>query len=90
MNEFFSWELILTYAGAVTVTAILTQFWKGVFKKINTQIVSYLIALILLLMATLFSGKLSLDSGVLCFVNAAVVSLASNGAFDAIKTTLKK
>ena len=56
--------------------------------KIPTRITSYAIALVVLLAATFFTGGLTLESGVLCVVNAVVVSLASNGAFDAV--TAKK
>ena len=83
--EFFDWAMLATYAGALAATALLTQWLKGVFQTIPTQIVSYGIALVVLLAATFFTGALTLESGVLCLINAAVVSLASNGAYEAIQ-----
>ena len=87
--EFFDWATLLTYAGALAATAILTQWLKGVFQNIPTQIVSYGIALVVLLAATFFTGALTVESGVLCLINAAVVSLASNGAYEAIQRAKK-
>ena len=82
--------MLLTYAGATLATSLVTQLIKGVgfIDKIPTRITSYAIALVVLLAATFFTGGLTLESGVLCVVNAVVVSLASNGAFDAV--TAKK
>lgn len=89
-NEFFTWAVLLTYAGATLATSLITQLIKGLgfIDKIPTRITSYVIALVVLLAATFFTGGLTLESGVLCVVNAVVVSLASNGAFDAV--TAKK
>ena len=89
-NEFFTWAVLLTYAGATLATSLITQIIKGLgfIDKIPTRITSYVIALVVLLAATFFTGGLTLESGVLCVVNAVVVSLASNGAFDAV--TAKK
>lgn len=89
MDGFFTWSMLATYAGATVATGALTQWLKGMFATIPTQIVSYVIALILLLAATFFTGGLTLESGILCAVNAVVVSLASNGGYDAIKRTVK-
>ena len=90
MNEFFTWTTLATYAGATLATSLITQLIKGLgfIDKIPTRITSYVIALVVLLAATFFTGGLTLESGVLCVVNAVVVSLASNGAFDAV--TAKK
>lgn len=90
MNEFFTWTTLATYAGATLATSLITQLIKGLgfIDKIPTRITSYAIALVVLLAATFFTGGLTLESGVLCVVNAVVVSLASNGAFDAV--TAKK
>ena len=87
MNEFFTWASLGTYAGAVLATTIITQLLKGisVFDKLPTRIFSYIIAVIVLLAATIFGGAVNVSAVALCFVNAAVVSLAANGAFDAIQ-----
>lgn len=86
MNEFFTWETLVTYAGATAATTLITQIFKGVgfIEKIPTRIFSYAIALIVLLGATFFTSGLTWQNAALCVINAVVVSLASNGAFDAL------
>lgn len=84
MEEFFTWSALATYAGATLATTFFTQLLKGVsfIDKIPTRLFSYFVALIILLGATLFTGGLTWGTGALCAINAAVVSLASNGTFD--------
>lgn len=86
MNEFFTWAILATYAGATLATTLVTQLLKGVgfLDRIPTRIFSYTVALIILLAATFFTGALTWDAAALCVVNAVVVSLAANGAFDAV------
>lgn len=85
---FFSWAMLATYAGATAATLAVTQVFKGVgfIDKIPTRIFSYVVALVLLLTATAFTSGLTVESAALCIINAVVVSLASNGAFDAVST----
>ena len=91
MNEFFTWTTLATYAGATLATSLITQLIKGVgfIDKIPTRITSYAIALVVLLAATLFTGGLTLEAGALCVINAVVVSLAANGAYDAVARNKK-
>lgn len=86
MNEFFTWAILATYAGATLATTLVTQLLKsvGFLDRIPTRIFSYVVALIILLAATFFTGALTWDAAALCVVNAVVVSLAANGAFDAV------
>lgn len=91
MNDFFTWAILATYAGATLGTTLVTQLLKGIsfIDRIPTRIFSYVVALIILLTATFFTGALTWDAAVLCVVNAVVVSLAANGAFDALTTKNK-
>ena len=84
--EFFTWTSILTVGGATAVVALFVQLTKGlgVIAKIPTQIYSYIVAVIVLLAATIFTGGLTVSSAVLTLVNGLVVSLAANGAYGAI------
>ena len=86
MNEFFTWTTLATYAGATLATSLITQLIKGLgfIDKIPTRITSYAIALVVLVAATFFTGGLTLEAGALCVINAVVVSLAANGAYDAV------
>lgn len=89
---FFSWAMLATYAGATAATVAVTQVFKGVgfIDRIPTRIFSYAVALIVLLAATAFTSGLTVEAAVLCVVNAVVVSLAANGAFDAVSTKAKE
>lgn len=91
MNEFFTWTTLATYAGATLATSLVTQLIKGLgfIDKIPTRITSYAIALVVLLAATFFTGGLTLEAGALCVINAVVVSLAANGAYDAVARNKK-
>lgn len=90
MSEFFTWSILASFAGAVTATAIVTQFVKEILKKIPTQIVSFIIALVLLFVATAATSETLIwqDLAIIPF-NAVLVSIASNGAFAAIKRVNK-
>lgn len=85
-REFFTWAILATYAGAVLATTLITQLLKGVgfIQAIPARIVSYAIALIVLLTANYFLGGFNLEQAALCVINAAVVALAANGTYDAL------
>ena len=93
MEHFLAWEYLLSFAGCVTGTALLTEFIKRIFDGLSSkvyQIISFLIAFIILLcgqMATKQSGgwpSIALDA-----INAAVVSLTANGGYDAVHSIVK-
>ena len=83
MNEFFTWELLASYAGASLATGIVTNFVKGAFKNLPTQILAYIIALVVLLAGNAYFGSLTLYSVVLSFLNAVIVATAASGSYDA-------
>ncbi|NLJ31121.1 MAG: hypothetical protein GX424_05930 [Clostridiales bacterium] len=86
MDSFFSWEILATLTGCSAATAVVTQFVKNLpfLKNIATQWISYVIAVILLLGATYFTGALTWSSGTLIPFNAIVIALSANGAYSAI------
>jgi len=85
MQEFFTWTMLGTYAGAVLATTLVTQLFKGVtlIEQIPTRIFSYIVALVLLLAAQFFTGSWTVPEAALCLLNAVIVSLAANGSFEA-------
>ena len=85
MNEFFTWGLLATYAGAALATGIITQFLKGLFSKLPTQALAYFVALLVLLAATFFSDVLSASTVALAVLNAAIVATATSGTYDTVK-----
>jgi len=87
MNEYFTWQLLSTFAGCALATGIITEFVKNVsfLKKIATQWVSYGIAVILLLAATFFTGALTGSTAAMIPFNAVLIALSANGAYSALK-----
>ena len=90
MDSFFDWTMLGSFAGAAAATGLVTQAVKGIIQKIPTQLVSYVIAVVILGLATAATGAVSDWTGwALVPLNAVVVSLASNGGFDIIKRVQK-
>lgn len=92
-TEPFTWEYLATIAGATVATLLIVQLLKLPLDKvwkIPTRIVVYVIALIILLLATLFTGSLTVQSGVLTAVNAVIVALAAMGAYEVTFRKLDK
>lgn len=85
-EELFTWSMLGTYAGSVLVTSLITQMLKniGFLKNMRTRLLSYIIALIILIAATIFAGTPDVKSIALCFINAFVVGFAANGGYDAV------
>ena len=83
MTEFFTWELLGTYAGAVLGVTLITQFTKD-WIKIPTQLFSYIVAVVILLLVLFTNGNANIANIALCLVNGVVVSLAANGAYSAV------
>lgn len=83
--EPFTWQYIATIAGATAATLLIVQLLKLPLDKvwkIPTRIWVYIIALILMLAAALFTTGLDLQTGLLTAVNAVIVALAAMGAYE--------
>ena len=89
MDEFLTWEVLLTFTGLVTTTYMVTEFTKEIplIKKLPTKYWSYIIALILLFSVNLVTGSFKYEDIVLYLLNAIPVSLSANGLnnFNGIK-----
>ena len=85
--NFFDWASLATCVGATAAVTIITQLIKevGFIKKIPTQLLSYIISLVVMYPAFYFTGQLNTSSAVLILFNSVVVSLAANGGYEAIK-----
>lgn len=92
MSEFFTWDMLGTYAGCTAATGLITQYIKGVgvLARIPTQVVSYVLALVLMLLSAVFTYGITLDGIVLTAFNAVIVSLASNGGYAAVERVAEK
>ena len=92
MQEFFTWNSLLTSSGATVATSVVTQLIKEapLLKKIPTRLLSFGIALCILMLALIFDKSLSLGTAAISVINAAVVALAANGMFDAVSRGMGK
>jgi len=85
MDQFFTWETLVTLAGAGVAVGALTQFLKDAI-KIPTQWLSYILAVIILAVATGFTTAWAAPAAVWAIIplNAVIVSTSANGAYAAI------
>lgn len=86
MDFFFSWDMLASFSGASLAALVITQFIKKPLSMIPTQIISYIVSLTLLLLATAATKSASnwSDWAIIPF-NAVLISLASNGQYVAIE-----
>ena len=90
LDNFFTWETLLTYGGCIAGTVLVTEWLKRVFAKVPTQIVSFIVAVLILFVGHLATGTMVWADAPLYLVNSIAVSLAANGGFDALKRTFIK
>ena len=85
--EFFDWNMLGSYAGAAMAVGVITEIIKDIpgIKKIPTQLMSYVLAFIVLICAMFFSGGFTAQGAALAVFNAALVSLGANGGYAAIQ-----
>lgn len=84
-TEPFTWAQLATIAGATAAVLLIVQLLKLPLDrvwKIPTRIVVYIISLILLLLANLFTDGITLQGGILTAINAVIVALAAMGAYE--------
>lgn len=81
----FSWEQLATIAGATLATLLVVQLLKlpiDKIWKIPTRIVAYVIALVVMFLATHFTVGITWSNGILAAVNAVIVALAAMGSYE--------
>ena len=81
----FSWEQLATIAGATMATLLIVELLKLPFDKvwkIPTRIIVYVIALIVLILATYFTQGLTPNTALLTAINAIIVALSAMGAYE--------
>jgi len=91
MNE-LSWTMLASFTGASTAVAFLTEWCKR-FKAIKgfpTQLLSYILACLILYPAMFFTGQLTLEVAVLILFQAVAVSCAANGYYQGYLKLSKK
>ena len=91
-EHFFTWGDLVTYGGAVMAVLIITEFTKDLpgIRKIPTRIWAYLVALVLLVPAAVFTADtIRAEDVLLCLVNAVLVAMAAVGSFHAVQEQMK-
>lgn len=84
-TEFFDFGMLASYAGCLAATTVCTQFLKKLWPaKWPTQYLAYIIAVVLLIVASLALETFTWESVVLALLNGIVIALAANGLFDNI------
>lgn len=87
--EMFTWEYLSTSGGAAMAVTVITQFVKNFpfVNKINSQLVSYIVSLFVMVSAAFFTGTLTSPNAALMPLNAIVIMLAANGTYNTINKT---
>ena len=88
MNEFITWDVLMTYASFVTIVYMVVEFTKDLkfIKKIKT---SFLIAFILLTIVNAVTGTFKLVDLVLYALSSMTISLGANGLSNFNKEGVK-
>ena len=87
-ERFLTWGDLITYGGAVMAVLIITEFTKDLpgIRRIPTRLWAYLVALVLLVLAAVFTAeKLRAEDILLCFVNGVLVAMAAVGSYHSIQ-----
>jgi hypothetical protein len=86
MNDFFTGEMLATFAGLVAAVSIIVQFTKSIIKKQFGDEFVRIYAFIISLVLTFIFAKTGQDIEgiVLTIINAILVSIASFGAYEVI------
>jgi hypothetical protein len=85
MENFLTWDVLLTFGGCVAGTVLLTEWLKRIFKNVPTQIVSFVIALAILIVGHIATGTFAWAELPLSLINAVAVAFTANGGYDAIE-----
>lgn len=80
-----TWDQLATIAGAAMATLLIVQLLKLPLDKvwkIPTRIVVFVIAFIVLILATYFTTGLTWSDALLTIINAVIVALTAMGAYE--------
>ena len=80
-----TWEQLATISGAALATMLIVQLLKLPLDKvwkIPTRIIVFLIAAIVMLLATYFTQGLTWNTALLTILNAVIAALTAMGAYE--------
>lgn len=92
MEQFLTWEVLLTFSGLVGTVYMGVEFTKEMplIKKIKTQYWSWIIAFVLLIVSNLVVNNFKYQDILLHIFNAMAISLSANGLHDFNKKNTDK
>ena len=80
-----SWDQLATIGGAAMATMLIVQLLKLPLDKvwkIPTRIIVFVIAFVILILATYFTQGLAWDTAILTIINAVIVALTAMGGYE--------
>lgn len=80
-----SWEQLATIGGAAMATMLIVQLLKLPLDKvwkIPTRIIVFVIAFVVLILATYFTQGLTWNTAILTVINAVIVALTAMGGYE--------
>lgn len=91
-ESFFTWEQLATYGGATVATMLFVQFTKELpgIVKIPTRLWAFIVAAVLMILATVFTQEVTPAVILLTIINAVIVAMASCGEYDTLKSLRKE
>ncbi len=87
-ERFFTWGDLVTYGGAVMAVLIITEFTKDLpfIRRIPARLWAYLVALVLLVLAAVFTAdELKAEDILLCLINGVIVAMAAVGSYHSVQ-----
>lgn len=91
-DSFFTWEQLVTYGGATVATMLFVQFTKELpgIKTLPTRLWAFIVAAVLMILATVFTAAEVTPAVILItVVNAVIVAMASCGEYDTLHSLRK-
>lgn len=91
-ESFFTWEQLATYGGATVATMLFVQFTKELpgIKSLPTRLWAFIVAAVLMILATVFTAAEVTPAVILItVVNAVIVAMASCGEYDTLHSLRK-
>ena len=88
-----SWDQLATIGGAAMATMLIVQLLKLPLDKvwkIPTRIIVFVIAFVVLILATYFTEGLSWNTALLTIINAVIVALTAIGGYELTFAKLEK
>lgn len=88
IEQFITWSDLITYGGAVMAVLIITEFTKDLpgIHRIPTRLWAYLVSLVLLVLAAVFTAdKVRAEDVLLCLINGVLVAMAAVGSYHSVQ-----